>query len=116
MKIDEQKGEHAIAVVLRYGSLAATAIMAAGLVLAIGHGTAGFAVYHRLRLSVLAAGLARLEPAALTQGGILLLMLTPIFRIVVAVATFALERDYRYVLVSLGVLAVVLASISFAVG
>ncbi len=36
--------------------------------------------------------------------------------VVAAVVSFALEREYKYFLISLGVLAVVLLSIGFAIG
>ncbi len=81
------------------------------------HGSgASLVSYHRIPLGMLFPRLIRSDPAALTECGILLLLLTPIFRIIVAAVTFALERDYKYVVVSLGVLAVILVSIGFAVG
>jgi uncharacterized membrane protein len=46
--------------------------------------------------------------------GILLLMLTPILRIVMAVASFSLERDLRFVVVSATVLFIILLSIYFS--
>ncbi len=116
MPFSEQRGERAISLVLRYGSLAATVVMllGLGLMLATSPATA-LLTYHRIALPVLFPRLLRLDPAALTEFGIILLLLTPIFRIVVAAATFALERDRKYVFVALGVLAVVLLSISFAI-
>lgn len=115
-RLSEEKGERAIALVLRYGSLVSTLIIALGLgsMLLRGPGTS-LATYHRVRLSMLLSNLVRFDPGALTEFGVLLLLFTPIFRIVVAAVSFALERDLKYVLISLGVLAVVLLSISFAV-
>ena len=105
-RLSEERGQEAIAAVLRYGSLAATVVMALGLALMLFRGTAGsLPAYHRIRL----------DDAAVTECGILLLLLTPIFRIIVAAVAFALERDFKYVAISLGVLAVVLVSIGFAV-
>jgi uncharacterized membrane protein len=54
------------------------------------------------------------DPLAVTQVGILLLLMTPVFRILVAIAAFAFERDLRYLLISSGVLLIVLGSIAFA--
>ena len=53
--------------------------------------------------------------AQLTWAGALLLLATPVVRIVVALVMFARDRDWRYVWISLGVLAIVLASSWFGV-
>jgi uncharacterized membrane protein len=110
------KGEHLIAQVLRYGSSVSTVIMALGLGLLLlrGRGTS-LVIYQRPRLLMLLPSLMRFDPAALMEFGILLLLLTPIFRILVALVSFALERNLKYVLISLGVLSVVLLSISLAI-
>lgn len=55
----------------------------------------------------LAAG----DGAAIVQFGVLLLIATPIARVVFAVVAFAIERDRLYVAVSLFVLAVLLVSL-----
>src|SRR5207253_732904 len=108
----QERGQEAIAAVLRYGSLASTVVMALGLALMLFRKTAGpLPAYHRIRLAQLFPRLIRLDAAAVTECGILLLLLTPIFRIIVAAVAFALERDFKYVAISLGVLAVVLVSI-----
>jgi uncharacterized membrane protein len=64
-----------------------------------------------------ARGLLRLlmtgDPAAVIQVGILLLIATPVARVVFAVVGFALERDRFYVAVSLTVLAVLMASLLY---
>jgi uncharacterized membrane protein len=54
------------------------------------------------------------DPAAVIQVGVLLLIATPIARVVFAVVGFALERDRFYVAVSLAVLAVLMASLLFS--
>jgi uncharacterized membrane protein len=116
VRLPPGKSEHLIAQVLRYGSSASTVIMALGLGLLLLRGNgASLATYQRLRLSMLLPSLIRFDPAALMEFGILLLLLTPLFRIVVALVSFALERDLKYVLVSSGVLGVVLLSICLAI-
>ncbi len=120
-RLTPEKAEHAIALVLRYGSLLATLIMALGLgVWLVRGGLSAMPQFHRppahrIAVAALAPELVKFNPAAMIELGVLLLLLTPIFRILVAIVTFALERDYKYVLVSVGVLAVVLLSISFAI-
>ena len=115
MRLAQAKSERAIAIVLRYGSLISTVIMAVGLGLALVAGrTHALAPYERVDLSLLLGNLVRFDPPAITALGLLLLLLTPIFRIVVAAISFALERDLKYFLISLGVLGVVLISIRLA--
>ncbi len=112
-----EKANTAIALTLRYGALTSTLVMALGVGLLLLHGplpSLTAAPSSARGLSWIE--LRRLEPEAVIRAGILLLLLTPVFRIVVAAVGFALERDFRYLLVSLGVLGVVLASIGFAVG
>jgi Predicted membrane protein len=54
------------------------------------------------------------DPTAVIQLGAILLIATPIARVVFAVVGFALERDRFYVVVSLTVLAVLLASLIYS--
>lgn len=51
------------------------------------------------------------NPFLLFYLGILLLMLTPVLRIVMAIVSFSLERDTRFVVVSLLVLFIIVLSI-----
>jgi uncharacterized membrane protein len=112
----EDKAQRAIAAVLRYGSSISTAVMALALVLGLLRGGGKL-----LRPSGVAASPVALlrqalefDPVGLAELGILLLLLTPVFRIVIAVAAFALERDTKYVWISLGVLVVMIFSIGYA--
>lgn len=81
--------DHIVALTLRIGAYAAFALIVCGLL-------------------ARATGMPLAE--RLTWAGVLLLMATPLLRIVVALVMFLRERDWRYVWVSLGVLAIVLAS------
>jgi len=58
------------------------------------------------------AGLKHLDGAAIIQFGTLLLIFTPILRVVFSVFSFLIEKDYLYVLIGLFVLAVILFSLS----
>jgi len=53
-------------------------------------------------------GTARGDAGAIVELGILLLVATPICRVMFAVIAFAVERDRLYVAISLAVLAVLL--------
>ena len=109
----EERTQNAIASVLRYGSVLSTLVMALGVVLAMFMGS----VTEHSGAPSPAALIRRafeLDPMGVAELGILLLLLTPVVRVAIAVIAFAVERDYKYVLVSSGVLIVVLASITFA--
>jgi uncharacterized membrane protein len=57
-------------------------------------------------------GIAQGHSAALIQFGLLLLIATPVARVVLCVVAFAAERDRTYVGITLIVLAVLVASLS----
>lgn len=52
-------------------------------------------------------GVGTLHGGAIIQFGVLLLIFTPIMRIVFSVISFIIERDYMYVIIGLIVLAVI---------
>ena len=57
-------------------------------------------------------GSATLDPLALMQLGLLILIATPVARVLFAAFAFALERDWLYVVVSLIVFAVLMATLT----
>jgi uncharacterized membrane protein len=61
--------------------------------------------------SALPERLRALQPLAITQLGLLVLIATPVVRVAFSVAGFALERDRLYVAITLAVLAVLLGSL-----
>lgn len=65
-------------------------------------------------LAGVANSAAHLQPEGLIQFGLLLLIATPVARVVMAVIGFALEKDRLYTLVSLIVLAVLIFSLLHA--
>lgn len=52
-----------------------------------------------------------LRPIALAQAGLLVLLATPVLRVMASVVAFALEGDRLYVAITVGVLAILLLSI-----
>ena len=66
-----------------------------------------------LTLSLARAGDAVLAPV-LMNGGLMILMATPVARVVFSLIAFALERDLTYVVCTLIVLAILLYSIGTA--
>lgn len=56
--------------------------------------------------------LPTLNGKAIIQFGILLLIFTPISRVIFSIVTFSLEKDYMYVFIGLIVLAIIMVSLS----
>ena len=112
-RLEPEEGQHYIALTLRYGSLISTLVMALGLGVLLARTTV---LHYSLGAATGVFWVNSVRAAAMVtlRVGIVLLLLTPIFRIVVASVGFALERDRKYVLISLGVLLVVLLSIGFS--
>jgi uncharacterized membrane protein len=110
------------------GQLLITGVLLSALVVALGgflflrqHGAAA-PHYHLFQgepeelrsVRSIFTGAAHLESSAVIQLGLLLLIATPIARVMFTVAAFALERDHTYVVITLIVLAVLLYSFSGA--
>jgi len=60
-----------------------------------------------------ATGVLDLRPQAVIALGLLLLIATPVLRVAVSLVTFAVERDWRFVVITLLVLLILLFSIFF---
>jgi len=57
-------------------------------------------------------GIRSLDSRAIIQFGTLLLIFTPVTRVVFSIFSFLIERDYLYVLIGLFVLCIILISLS----
>jgi uncharacterized membrane protein len=87
--------EHSIGVVLRAGVVASSACLAAGLVLALVTGEGGVA-------------------GVLLNTGIIVLLVTPVARVVVSIVRYASDRDWAFTLLTSIVLIELLASAAAA--
>jgi uncharacterized membrane protein len=95
--------------------LAATVVLVGGVIYVIAHAgeRSNYRVFTAAPLELrhpaaMLRGIARGDAAAIIELGILLLVATPICRVMFAVIAFAVERDRLYVAISLAVLAVLL--------
>jgi len=116
----DERLERVIGTLLRAGVLTAAAVVLAGGTIYLARHGGQTPAYHVFRgeptdlRSV--AGILRDVAAAsgrgLIQFGLLLLIATPVARVALSVAIFALERDVRYVGITLLVLSVLLYSLA----
>jgi uncharacterized membrane protein len=120
--MDDKRLETIIGNLLRAGVLLAAAIVliGAGLYLAQHHGDrVSYRTFvpgpENLRtVGGIVRSAASLNSEGLMQFGLLLLIATPVARVIMAVVGFAMEKDRLYVIVSLIVLVVLLASLARA--
>jgi uncharacterized membrane protein len=120
--MDDRRVETLMGNVLRIGVLLAAVVVLAGGALYIAQHHAGAVSYRTFvagtaetrTLTGIAASATRLHGEGLIQLGLLLLIATPIARVVFAVAGFALERDRLYACISLIVLAILIFSLLHA--
>jgi uncharacterized membrane protein YfcA/uncharacterized membrane protein len=100
--------------ILQGGVLLSTAVIVLGLGLAV-LSPGGFSLRSAFvtppTLSQIAAGLLVWQPQAVIMLGLLLLIATPILRVAVSMVAFGCERDRKYMIITLIVLAILLLSL-----
>jgi len=92
--IDANKRDRVVAAVLRWGAYGSFIIICCGLLLGISHAPLG---------------------STIVRVGLLVLMATPVSRIVALFVTFLLDRDKKYALISFTVLLIVVLSSLYGV-
>ena len=107
-----------VSLVLTAGVAVSAALVGAGFVAALAIGWQGSLLGTTLGVTTattdfsnLPARLAELEPLAISQIGLLVLLATPVTRVAASVIGFALEGDRLYTAITLAVLAILLTSI-----
>lgn len=109
-----------VAATLRFGITLAAIVVFAGGVLYLHHPWSSIPNYSHFRaggrslstVSGIFGGLIHLHPTSIIQFGLLLLIATPVARVVLCVIGFARQRDRLYVLISSVVLLVLIYSLS----
>jgi uncharacterized membrane protein len=117
---NDYKIEQIIGILLRVGvSLSAALVFAAGIAyLWQNHAVrVSYQQFHGEAASLTSIGgvirgAVALDPLALMQLGLLILIATPVARVLFAAFAFAVERDWMYVVVSLIVFTVLLATLT----
>jgi uncharacterized membrane protein len=95
-QVREPEFDRAVALVLRIGAFGCFFIMLAGLM-------GGLFIPGRISLEI-------------ERAGVLLMLATPVVRVVVACFLFFREKDWRYGWISLGVLVILLLGAAFGIG
>jgi uncharacterized membrane protein len=117
--ITDQKVEQVLGTLLQAGVILSGTIVLIGGILYLfhnGHNPASYHVFAANRpslgnLSAIVSNAFHFDGRAIIQLGLLLLIATPVVRVIFSVAAFWLERDRTYVLFTLIVLAVLLYSL-----
>ena len=116
---DDQRIEVIIGGLLRTGVILAASVVLIGGVLYLvrhGHEVANYTSFHgepaNLKsLAPILHGTAAFRAHAIIQLGLLLLIATPVARVLFSAAAFAIERDYMYVIITLIVFAILMYSL-----
>lgn len=117
--MNDDRLDRIVGIVLRTGVLvAATLVLIGGIALLAGHHQAvpDHSKFHPEPTPLASIGgvwhgALGLDPLYIIQLGLLVLIATPVVRVVTCAAGFGLERDWTYTIVSLIVLALLLVSI-----
>jgi uncharacterized membrane protein len=120
--MDDQRLETIIGQLLRTGVLLSAAIVTLGGILYLFRFHAAHVDFHRFvaggsdirTVPGILLSAAHFESPGLMQFGLVLLILTPVARVVLAMVGFALERDRLYTVVSLIVLVILVLSLIHA--
>lgn len=104
--------EWAVATVLRVGVTVSAVLVVGGMLGAAVVGWGGATgVVDATDFGGLLERLRAGQPLAVTQLGLVVLILTPVARVACSVVGFLLERDWAYVLITLAVLTILVASL-----
>ena len=95
-QLREPAFDRIVAIVLRTGAFGCFFIMVAGLIL-------GLFIHGRI-------------PLGIERVGVLLMLATPVVRVIVACYLFFKEKDYKYGWISLGVLLILMLGSVFGIG
>jgi uncharacterized membrane protein len=117
----DQELDITVAGMLRFGVSLAAAVVFAGGVLLLRHPWSAIPDYTHFQacgpalrtLRGIVHGAIRLDPKSIIQLGLVLLIATPVARVVYCIVGFARQRDRFYVLVSSIVLAVLIYSLTY---
>jgi uncharacterized membrane protein len=121
-KFGEKDFQTIIGNLLRYGVWTSLSVaFIGGIVYLLGHSSdiEDYSVFHENDrnifevISAIYKGAVQGNGESLIFVGIILLFLTPVFRVLLSLFSFLLEKDYLYVVITLIVILIILISVSF---
>lgn len=121
-KFGEKDFQTIVGNLLRYGVwISLSVAFIGGIVYLMGHSSdiENYSVFHendRNIFEVISAiynGVLQGNGKSIIFFGIILLFLTPVFRVLLSLFSFLLEKDYLYVVITLIVIVIILISVSF---
>lgn len=107
------KGRNLMSFILRFGVLLSCSLFVVG-ILADSVDPIAFGTIKPGHIPLLLRALIHGSPAAMLHIGILVLLITPVARVVAMAWSFARERDFTFATISIGVL--LLLIVSFTIG
>ncbi len=108
-------GPRGIAFTLRWGAYLSAGLLAIGVLWLLTASDVPLQIGPAMPLRALGGQLAQANPYAVMQVGLLLLLVTPLVRLVMGSVSY-FGRDWRYALVSLAALGLILLSVLLARG
>ncbi|WP_293783801.1 DUF1634 domain-containing protein [uncultured Pedobacter sp.] len=117
--IKDRDVEKIVGKLLRFGVITASlVVLLGGILFLVQNGNESRPDYHIFKgeendfitFDGIFKGLFTFRPMAIIQFGVLLLIITPILRIIFSLVAFLLEKDKLYVVITLIVLAIILGS------
>ena len=121
-KFGEKDFQTIVGNLLRYGVwISLSVAFIGGIVYLIGHSSdiENYSVFHENDrnifevISAIYSGVLQGNGESIIFFGIILLFLTPVFRVLLSLFSFLLEKDYLYVVITLIVIVIILISVSF---
>ncbi|KGE12843.1 hypothetical protein DI53_3397 [Sphingobacterium deserti] len=125
MKVNDKTMQHAIGNVLKYGVWSVLLVgIIGGLILIWSHGdrTIDYTTFRENDQSIFQVvdeilhGVIRMDGRSIVYLAIIMLFLTPLFRLILSLISFLVERDYMYVIITTIVLIIIAFSVYFGVG
>jgi uncharacterized membrane protein len=122
--VTDERLERMVGMLLRAGVAISAAVVLAGGIWRLVESGSRMPAYGSFRgepaelrnAGALLRSLSRPQPETLIQFGLLLLIATPVARVILALAAFVLEKDRLYVKITLAVLVVLIYSLVFPQG
>jgi uncharacterized membrane protein len=120
--VTDERLEKMVGTLLRTGVLLSAAIVLAGAVWLLRDSGASLPAYRQFRgeppelrsLGAIVSSLGRPTPESLIQLGLLVLIATPVARVIFSLIAFVLERDRTYVGITAVVVVILAYSLAFA--